>query len=126
MKKTWFAVPALLALAACESASDPAVVCPAMIYPAVSVTVLDSVSSVNVTPGSTLVLRHGASAVAADSVEVPMMTAVSWGVGGKAGTYGLSVRRPGYRSWNQGGIKVEEGQCGPETVSVTARLVPAS
>lgn len=128
MKKTWFAVStAVLALSACEQISEP-VPCPAYIPPSVLVTVRDSVTSANLTAGSTLVLRDAAGV--ADSVSVPAppppATIEAYGLGqGGTGTFSLTVRRAGYREWAKSGIKVKEGQCGAETVNVEARLQPA-
>ncbi len=75
MKKTWFAVPALLALAACDSTIVDEF-CTMVAAPAVRVTAVDSVTSVNVTAGSTLVLS---SAEGTDSIPVPSQgTLVGW------------------------------------------------
>jgi len=122
MKNALFAVAPLLALAACSQLSDPAV-CPAYIPPSVQVTVQDSVTGANVTPGATLVLRDGATV---DSVTAPPI-AVSVGVGeGRTGTFTLTVRQSGYQAWTKTGIEVEEGRCGARTVQLTARLKPGA
>ena len=124
MQKTWFAVPLLLALAACDSMSDPAF-CPTVVPVSVRVTVQDSVSGANITPGSSLILRNAASY---DSVVAPIQIGPStMGVGeGRTGTFTLTVRRPAYQVWTGANVKVEEGPCGAETVDVTARLQPAA
>ena len=120
MKKALFAVIPLLALAACAEISDP-VACPAYIPSALQVTVQDSVTGANVTPGATLVLRDGAYA---DSVTAPpIVSAVGLGPN-RAGTFTLTVRQSGYQTWTKTGIEVEEGQCGARTVDVVARLKP--
>jgi len=122
MKKALFAVASLLALAACERISDPAPVCPAYIPPSVSVTVQDSVTGANVTPGATLVLRN---ATYSDSVVAPpIVSAMGVGVN-RAGTFTLAVRQTGYLTWTKTGVKVEEEQCGVRTVSLVARLKPS-
>jgi len=129
MKQTWFAGPAVaLALSACERASNP-VACPAIVPPSVRVTVQDSVTGANLTGGSILVLRDAAGV--ADSVAAPILPGpyplTSMGVGqGQAGTFTLAVRHAGYREWTKGGIEVNRGACGAQTVGVTARLQPVS
>lgn len=126
MNKPWFAISAVLALAACETISEPVpVVCPGVVPPSVNVTVLDSISGANVTPGATLVLRN---ATIADSVVVPTAPPglTSMGVGeDRTGTFTLTVRQAGYRPWTRANVAVERGRCGALTVSVTARLTPA-
>ena len=125
MKKTWFALSAVLALAACDRASDP-LVCPAYIAPSVNVTVQDSVTGANLTAGSTLVLRNAAGVVDSMTIEPQPYTIVGWGLGmGAAGTFSLTVRHAGYREWTKAAIKVKQGVCGAETVNLTARLQPA-
>jgi hypothetical protein len=67
MKKALFAVSFLVAVAACERFSDP-VVCPAIVPSSARVTVQDSVTGANVTPGTSVVLRN---AVYSDSAVGP-------------------------------------------------------
>ncbi|HEX9940130.1 MAG TPA: hypothetical protein VGB15_23540 [Longimicrobium sp.] len=123
MKRTWLALPAVLALAACEEISNPGI-CPAAVPPSVQVTALDSVTSANVTPGATLVL---ANAAGVDSVTAPTGPITSMGVGGnRTGTFTVRVRQTGYQLWTKSGVKVEQGDCGARTVQVTARLQPAT
>lgn len=121
MKTTWFAIPALLALAACDSSTTTDLICPPVYFAAVEVTAVDSVTNVNVTAGSTVVLSN---ATVTDSLDVPPGAATVAGVGSRAGTFTLRVRRSGYNLWQKSGVQVESGDCGPQTVRVTARLQP--
>lgn len=124
MKRTWFALPAVLALAACEEISVGPGVCPDVVPPSVQVTALDSVTSANVTSGATLVL---ANAAGVDSVTAPSGPITTMGVGeNRTGTFTLRVRRTGYQLWTRSGVKVEQGDCGAQTIQVTARLQPAT
>jgi len=124
MKKLFCALPAVLALAACNEIPEP-VFCPAIVPISVRVTVQDSVSGANVTPGSTLVLRNATSV---DSVVAPGEPGLTpMGVGeGRTGTFTLTARRAGYQAWTKTDVKVEDGPCGAETVDVTARLKPTA
>ncbi|HET7460585.1 MAG TPA: hypothetical protein VFJ82_05040 [Longimicrobium sp.] len=125
MKKTWFALSAVLALAACDRVADP-VACPAYIPPSLNVTVQDSVTGANLTSGSTLVLRGAAGVVDSTTVETQPFPINSRGLGmGASGTFSLTVRHAGYREWTKSGIEVKQGQCGARTVDVEARLQPA-
>ena len=123
MKKALFALAAMLALAACERGSNPMVCSDPYIPRSVSVTVQDSVTGANVTPGATLVL-HGSTYV--DSV-VAQPGAAETSVGYGAGTFTLTVRQSGYLTWTKTGVKVEKrGECDAWTVQLTARLKPSS
>jgi hypothetical protein len=121
MKKALFAAATLLATAACEGAEDPDPCTLPYFQPTLQVTVQDSVTGANVTPGSTLVLRSGV--YLADSVTAPPAV-TSMHVGGNWGTFSLTVRQTGYQSWTKTGIEVEKDGCVPRTVAVTARLKP--
>jgi len=43
---------------------------------------------------------------------------------GRAGTYRVEVRKPGYRDWSRQGVRVRGGDCGVETTRVRAELQP--
>jgi len=123
MKKALIAA-ALLTVAACERGPAFSACSLPYIPPALSVTVQDSVTGANVTPGATVVISNGAYT---DSVVAgPVGVAVS--VGGGAGTYTVTVRQSGYQSWTRAGVKVESdpAQCGARTLDLTARLQPAA
>ncbi|HEU4561452.1 MAG TPA: hypothetical protein VFS20_26600 [Longimicrobium sp.] len=121
MKKPRFAVLALLILAACDSTIFNDVCSLPVAYSSAQVTAVDSVTGVNVTGGSTVVLSNAENT---DSIPVPAeFLGVS--IGGHTGTFTLRVRRAGYDLWEKTGIKVEPGECGgPRTVQVTAKLQP--
>jgi len=120
MKSTLFAAVSLLALGACQALSDP-VICPAYVPPAVIVTAVDSLTNANVTPGATITLAN--ADFSATAVANPEFTSMS--VGGRPGTFTVTVAQAGYRVWTKTGVKVEEGQCGVKTVNLTARLQTA-
>ena len=127
MTVRWCLVPCLAALAGCDRDALDGIVCPAIFIPAVSVSVLDSVSTANVTPGSTMVLRNE-SGLVTDSASVPNIenpVLTEYVLGGGTGTYSLTVRRNGYKPWIRSGIVVQQQACGPRTVRDTARLQPA-
>jgi hypothetical protein len=123
MKIALLAAASLLALAACEGASDPEV-CSLPYMPAsISVAVQDSISGANVTPGAKVVIREGAHADSA--VGESFQVAVNVGYN-RAGTYTVTVRQAGYQTWTRTGVKVADAQCYVQTVVLTARLQPAA
>jgi hypothetical protein len=97
MKIALLAAASLLGLAACEkTVVDHFGVCPPYLAPAVQVTVQDSVTGTNVTPGATLVLRDGAGTQVDSVVAPPAVTAMP--LYGPAGTLAVVVRQSGYQS----------------------------
>jgi hypothetical protein len=121
MRKALFAAATLLAAAACEGVEDPDPCTLPYVQPSLQVTVQDSVTGANVTPGSTLVLRNGA--YLADSVTAPPAV-TSMHVGASPGTFSLTVRQTGYQAWTKTDIEVEKDGCVARTVDVVARLKP--
>jgi len=118
MKHTHFAVAGLLVLAACERIPDAVVVCPPYIGRSLRVTVQDSVTGANVTPGATVIAGNVAYT---DSVVAPP-EGVSVYVGYGSGNFTVTVRQSSYLAWTKTGVKVEAGECVPLTVDLTARL----
>lgn len=89
---------------------------------AVHITAVDSLSGANATPGSTMVIRDGAYS---DSVVAPEL-APAMGLGvERTGTFDVTVRKPGYRTWTKTGVRVDGGECNVKTVSLLARLQPS-
>lgn len=43
---------------------------------------------------------------------------------GRAGTYTVRVEKPGFQTWTREDVDVDDGECGPETERLTARLEP--
>ena len=122
MKNALFAAAGLLAMAACEGIEEPDPCSLPYVQASLRVTVQDSVTAANVTPGSTLVLRSS-SGVFHDSVTAPPAV-TSKEVGAAAGTFTLTVRQTGYQTWTKTGIVVEQDGCVARTVELTARLKP--
>jgi len=89
--------------------------------PAVKVTVRtdgvlpDSVSGV---------LSEGTHAEALDSYRSSAGTHTLTGGYERPGTYSLRVEAAGYRTWSRDGVRVRGGDCGPQTVRLTAELDP--
>lgn len=121
MKIPVLLAPALcLALAGCNDVAL-SVVCPDLPQPAVVVGVMDANTRAAAaaesqgwfTVGTTTdSMRH---AVRVEGV--PQLFAF-----GPPGVYHVRVERAGYTEWEQSGVVVQEGQCGPATVQLQATL----
>ncbi|HSL70157.1 MAG TPA: hypothetical protein VK864_07925 [Longimicrobiales bacterium] len=92
--------------------------------PALIVTVVDSVTAQNITPGSAVVARQG---FFIDSVFVApnaSQTSVSLGYD-RPGIYTVTVHHAGYREWRRDGILVPGSGCGVrDPIALTTRLIP--
>jgi len=85
--------------------------------PAVLVAVQDSSSGTNLTPGAAGAFVVGTFA---DSLRHGFDGRLeAWG---PAGRYALVVQYPGYATWGMDDVQVPDGGCGPQTVTLTARL----
>ena len=42
----------------------------------------------------------------------------------RAGTYTVRIDKPGFQTWTREGVDVDEGECGPETERLNARIEP--
>jgi len=115
----------MLALMACDAitglfSGD----CTTMPIPAISVTVVDSLSGAPLAPGSTVRARDGAYA---DSLVVPADTnSTPFPIGlalERAGVYQVSVSHPGYRDWSAVNVRTSKAGCHVRTAVLIARLV---
>ena len=123
MKNAMLAAASLLALAACgDDPFNGGVDCAVVVPASVRVTVQDSVTGANVTPGATVVLHNGA--VVESVVGPPGAGEVAVG-GNRTGTFIVTVGQTGYQTWMKA-VKVEQSSCGAHTVALTARLKPSS
>ena len=93
-----------------------------------SVYVKDSLTGSAIASGASLVVRDGAFT---DSVShpsgtpelnaFPLLTA-----GERAGTYQISVSKPGYLQWSRSNVRITANECHVNPVSVTALLQPGT
>jgi hypothetical protein len=110
--------------------NDPvgAIACTSEARQAINVFVRDAVSDAPIASGATLVLRDGTFA---DSVTSPFgdpsnnqASLSPLNSFERAGTYAVTVRRANYVQWDTTGVRVTEGVCHVNTVTLTARLSP--
>ena len=98
--------------------------CTTIAIPAISVTVVDSVSGAPLAHGSTVRARDGAYA---DSLVVPADTSSTpFPIGlalERAGVYQVSVSHPGYRDWSAANVRASKDGCHVRTAVLVAHLV---
>lgn len=112
-------VPALALLAACDDVGT-GTVCPAVPVPAVRVVVVDGATDVDLGRSATgwWVSGENRGVLEKNFLEAKIDLMAF----GPAGRYSVIVQHPGYATWGRDGIRVREGACGPQTVTVLAEL----
>lgn len=93
-----------------------------------TVFVKDSVTNAGIASGASLVVSEGIfkdsfawPAGRQDLNDFPLAAA-----GERAGTYQVTVSKPGYATWVQSNVRVTRNVCHVNTVTLTALLQPAS
>lgn len=129
----WSASPALcltlLAGVSCSgSPGSTSPVCTMEFRYGLSVYIKDSLTGTPIASGASLVVRDG---VFKDSVShpsgrpefnaLPLLTA-----GERAGTYQISVLKPGYLPWSRSNVRITANECHVNPASVTALLQPST
>jgi hypothetical protein len=103
-------------------------VCTLELRPAVMVYVKDSLTNTGVASGASLVVREGSfkDSVAAPNARPDLNDLVLGAAGERAGTYQVTVSKPGYATWMQSNVRVTKNECHVNTVKLTALLQPVS
>lgn len=105
-------------LTACEQP----VMCTASIEPSVVVEIRDSVTSAPAASGATLLVRNAAGGDATTGTGVGDLY-LQWGEE-QAGSFDVTVQKPGYADWHREDVRVARGRCHVETARLLARLRP--
>ena len=128
MTRVASSVLALAALAACRpaaptadtTASKPSVMCTMQAVAALNVDAIDSATGAPATKGASIVAR---SETYADSTQEPapndQFVSLAFE---KAGTYTVTVTKPGYKPWSKSGVVVGRDECHVLPQRVTAKL----
>jgi hypothetical protein len=116
---------ALLGLvSACRRPTSPGPICTMIFVYGLAVEIRDAVTGAGIAAGAVAVAREGSYS---ETLEHGPVDSVSvHGAGERAGTYTITVSRPGYVAWTSPPIKVTADQCHVQPVLVKARLAPAS
>ena len=117
--------PILFAAMACGGSQAPPV-CTQEFRQGVVVYVKDSLTGAGVASGASLVVREG---FFKDSAALPnsrpeLNDVALAAAGERAGTYQLTVTRPGYATWSRSNVTVTKNQCHVNTIVLTALLQP--
>jgi hypothetical protein len=126
---TVHAVALLLASGAAACSSPTAAYCVSidLLTPAVTVTVVDSVTGAPPAAPSTLTVQDGsARQVASDSLLPAGSPRILRLLSVAPGTYRFTVQAAGYHDWTVSGVVVRAGACGVVPVQFVARLVSDS
>ncbi len=101
--------------------------CAAYVAPAIAVEIRDSKTALPVAEGAQGAVHDGGYL---DSLR-PFRSSGSallslQAAPARPGTYGIEVQRTGYQTWTVAGVQAKAGQCGVETATVRADLIPLS
>jgi hypothetical protein len=94
--------------------------CTFVAEPGIIVTVLDSATSQNITPGASAVARQGFFADSATGSVNATNIQLAFN---RTGIYNVTVHKATYRDWSRNGVSVFGSGCGVrESVELTAKL----
>jgi len=112
---------------ACSAASTSPV-CTQEFRPALMVYVKDSLTNTGTASGASLIARDGTfkDSVAFPDARPDLNDLNLNAAGERAGTYQVSVSKPGYATWIKSNVRVTKNECHVNTVQLTALLQPAS
>ncbi len=116
-------------VAACDGlpfAPDDDIICTAEYRSGLQVEVRDAETGAPAGTGATVRARAPGftEELHAVQTEVGAEVLLFHGVGERAGTYEVSVERPGYESWRRAGVTISRDACHVIPIRLEARLVP--
>lgn len=119
------ALPLALVVASCLSVAPECTPAPA---PALNVTVVDAATGAYRAAGATVTVTEGDYAADLEPGDFAPSgeRATRHGPFGRAGVYAVTVRHPGYETWQREGVRVETDRCGVVTVPLRAELRPVA
>jgi hypothetical protein len=100
--------------------------CTTIVLPAISVTVVDSVTGASLAHGTTVRVIDGSFVQSITAPDDSTADAIPIGVAAeRAGVYHVSVTHSGYIAWSQSNVRVTKSSCHVQTARLVARLVRA-
>jgi hypothetical protein len=116
----------LIGAVACSTSTSP--VCTDEFRAGIAVFVNDSLTNAATAAGASLVVREGSykDSVAAPADRPDLNGSPLDAAGERAGTYQVTVTKTGYAPWLKSNVQVTADVCHVHTVTLTARLKPAS
>jgi hypothetical protein len=117
----------LLGVTACSAASTSPI-CTQELRPALMVYVKDSLTNTGTASGASLVARDGTfkDSVAFPGARSDLDNLNLNAAEERAGTYVVTVSKPGYATWIKSNVRVTKNECHVNTVQLTALLQRAS
>lgn len=118
-----------LVVVGCSGSKGPmSPICTEEFRPGVAVYIKDALTNAGVASGANLVAREGTfkDSVAFPGASPDLNNLPLTAAGERAGTYQLTVSRPGYAPWSQSNVRVTSNQCHVNTVTLTALLQPST
>lgn len=112
-----------VALSGCDLV-DPGV-CTTDVQPAIIVQVRDAATQAPAASGATGVVRDGSFTAELRLADLGENALELRGADERAGTYTVTIHKPGYQQWEQEGVRVRDASCHVETVTLQASLVRA-
>ena len=127
MKTVSAVFAAAFVIVACSSSDYSGPICTADFRAGLVVYVHDSLSDTPIASGASLVARDGAykDSVAFPAGRTDLNASPLSSAGERAGTYQVTVTKPGNLPWTKSNVVVTANECHVNTVTLTARLVPA-
>lgn len=119
------AASAFLLLAGCDFGNP---ICPAVAEPAVIAEVRNAVTDDPEAEDARGVLvdeEYTDSLRVNEETDEVIPTALAGGFE-RAGAYTVRVEKQGFQTWTRDGVDVDDGECGPETERLTARIEPTN
>lgn len=110
-------------LAGCD-VLDPGI-CTTDVQPAIVVQVRDAATQAPAASGATGVVRDGSFTDPMQPLDLGENALELRGALERPGTYTVTIDKPGYRQWEQQGVRVRDGSCHVRTVTLQASLVRA-
>ncbi|PSQ85956.1 MAG: hypothetical protein BRD42_06890 [Bacteroidetes bacterium QS_3_64_15] len=120
---SFLAACTFLFLAGCDFGNP---ICPAVAEPAVIVEVRNAVTDDPEAENADGVLIDGEytdSLRVNEETDEGILIALAGGFE-RAGTYTVCVEKPRFQTWTREDVDVDDGECGPETERLTARMEP--
>jgi hypothetical protein len=99
--------------------------CTTDVQPAIVVQVRDAATQAPAASGATGVLTDGSYADPMQPADLSENTLELFGGLERPGTYTVTIDKPGYQQWKQDGVRVRDGSCHVQTVTLQANLVRA-
>ena len=118
-------------LVACSSGSSPSdsassIPCPSIALPAITVSVVDSLTRQPISGATVTALRADGYAETQTAGLAGTQSFAYQTLIPMDGVYDLKATKEGYQDWQAKDVAVTQGICGPQTVELEAAMVPLS